>query len=223
MPCWLYLNVVCEVIVVAQGSGRLSVMDGEIVNVKFTPSLPMVKSSDQNNEAALHAAISSPTRVRSSLGNLSTAFVGKLPVDQKNPQKFSDLEIQHSPVSNDMELLLGGICCIDDCWGESGCDTEKIEKKLRQYTDDNNNLPVKVVINPPDYTSPPDENTSCIVCRWLEAGPCAKEYTAWHDAMGVFSEDAESETKKQLFFETANKLATCVRKYEYYDIYVAFL
>ena len=160
-----------------------------------------------------------PTRLRDWSHDLSRPFMGKVPAGGGLPA----LDIHYSPVDTEHELLLGGVCCSDDCWGEcSGCDDEKIAHKL-QLQAAPTPADSKMSIVPPQYTTPPNDSTACVVCRWLEAGPCAAEYKAWDAAMSALSADGESEEKRNDFFSTATLMSTCVRAHEYYDVYVAFL
>lgn len=201
-----------------QGLGKVSVMEGEIVNKEFVASLPLFPTGDGDRGRSVEAAaVRCPTRLRECRQDLTKPFMGKLPEGGDLPA----LDVHYSPVDKEHEVLLGGVCCSDDCWGESsGCDDDKIAQKLQSLS-----VPTDPTMSivPPQYTTPPNDSTACVVCRWLEAGPCAAEYNAWDAAMGEFTTDGENEQKRNAFFASAQVMSTCVRAHEYYDVYVAFL
>jgi hypothetical protein len=198
-------------------------MEGAVVNSEFVASLPMLPSGTTETSPALRVAIDTPTSL-TELTDLDIPFKGKIPMPQTaSKSESSPLDVNYSPLDKDKELLLGGICCTADCWDGAGvCDVEKIEKKISTCTVEDRQVP-KMTIVPPNYTTPPDENTSCVVCRWLQAGPCAVEYNDWDASMKAFMADQENSDKKAIFFATATIMSTCVRKHEYYDVYTAFL
>ena len=191
-------------------------MEGEIQNEKFVPCLPMLKEG--NNDVTLRqTATSVATRLKSCKKTLDKPFMGRLP----SIEGEDCVHVDYSPVDKTNELLLGGISCTSDCWDQStGCNDERMFRRIKGDVSEHM---MSVQIKPPEYASPPDDSIDCVVCRWLQAGPCAKEYTEWDAAMKEFMDDENDEKKKSLFFATATIMSKCVRQHEYYDIYAAFL
>lgn len=190
-------------------------MEGELKHSQFEASLPLLSTQNAITPPMLQAATCVPTMIRNHRGDMTKPFMGTVP---GNDVSRAPIEVKFFPVNKDSELLLGGVCCTEECWGDSGCDFEKIQQQLQ-------NLPPSpssnLTILPPEYATQPNENTACVVCRWLEAGPCAAEYKAWNEAMEIYTKEKDNDGR--VFYSTANAMSACVRKYEYYDVYVAFL
>ena len=188
-------------------------MEGEVLNNDFVASLPLISKelSEIPQPNVVHQAVYSPTLLRE-FADINAPFTGRLLF-----KNGDDIEINYKPLNEDDEILLGGICCTSDNWSQiDGC---------LQSANNNDILKSepKLSILPPLYTSSPDESQTCSVCRWLNAGPCQDEYTRWDLAMKKFMEDENNVQNKNRFMDTAKTMSECVRKYEYYDIYVAFL
>jgi hypothetical protein len=66
-----------------------------------------------------------------------------------------------------------------------------------------------------------DDEKECSVCKYIKKGPCKEDFIIWNQCM-VDNEHLEVEGYKVKCLKEITKLIYCYRKYEYYDIFMAF-
>jgi hypothetical protein len=191
-------------------------MEGEILAKDFVASLPIMSPEAFNSKDAWDLATYLPTSLRAHT-TFNTPWSGVL----RMPQSKGDLSIKYVPLSSDEEVLLGGIM-----WMPSLVDAEgncKYQGEWRaKYPDIDPDLS-KVTAKSPEARDVDVSATKCSVCRWLMSGPCFAEYEAWDKSMEAFNADSSYKEREDDFMESSAKMAACVKKHEYYDVYVAFL
>jgi hypothetical protein len=193
-------------------------MEGEVLTKGFVASLPIMSPEVSDSKEAWDMATHLPTSLKTHTSfNFGAPWSGVI----RTPQSKTDLSVKYVPLSSDEEVLVGGIM-----WMPSLVDSEgncRYQGEWRaKYPDIEPDLG-RVIAKSPEARDVDVSSTKCSVCRWLMSGPCFAEYEAWDKAMEAFNADGDSKEKEQNFMASSTRMASCVKKHEYYDVYVAFL
>lgn len=191
-------------------------MEGEVLTKDFVASMPIISPELSDSKDTWELATYAPTSLKAQSA-LNKPWSGVVKVPESN----KELSMTYVPLSAEEEVLVGGVLWMQSLVDAEGKCAYQGEWRAK-YPDIEPDLN-RVTVKSPEARDVDVSATNCSVCRWLMSGPCHEEYEAWDKAMEAFNADAESKEKEHHFMASSTKMAACVRKHEYYDVYVAFL